>query len=170
MRHCCVPHASLDPTCPRLGLSARMCTMGYGTDGLTLRGLEAANRARLPEFRNARGELSHEGNDGKDWPLSKWMNAILGELGEAANIVKKIERGDFTLDEARAELGREFADVLTYLSIAATAADIDLGLATVEKFNEVSVRVGSRVRLRYDGDYSLVDPVDPPTVLGVDDL
>lgn len=124
--------------------------MGYGTDGLTLRALRAANLARLPTFRNRLGELAHSQPDGSDWCLAQWANAVTGELGEAANLIKKIERGDLTLDEARVDLAKEFADVLTYLDILAMRAGVDLGAATIDKFNEVSVRVGSPIRLRAD--------------------
>lgn len=114
---------------------------------LTFAALRAANIARLPTFKNAKGEPAHSEADGSDWALSAWSNAVLGELGEAANIIKKVERGDMTLDEARPSLAKEFADVQTYLDILAFRADVDLGQATITKFNEVSVRVGSPVRL-----------------------
>ena len=114
---------------------------------LTFAQLRDANRRRLPQFKNRKGEPAHSKPDGSDWKLSAWSNAILGELGEAANIIKKIERGDFTLDEARPLLAKEFADAATYLDLAAQQAGIDLGTAVVEKFNEVSERVGSDVRL-----------------------
>lgn len=115
--------------------------------GLTFRELRAANMRRLPMFKNRKGEPAHSKPDGSDWKLSAWCNAICGELGDAANIVKKIERGDMTLDEARPLLAKEFADVVTYLDIAAFQADIDLGEATRQKFNEVSDRVGCDVKL-----------------------
>ena len=121
--------------------------MGYGPAGLNLDALRDANKARLPTFKNARGEPAHSEPDGSDWCLAQWCNAVTGELGEAANLIKKIERGDMTLDEARPALAKEFADVLTYLDILAFRAGVDLGAATVEKFNEVSIRVGSPVRL-----------------------
>lgn len=114
---------------------------------LTFKELREANMRRLPTFKNAKGELSHTNSDGSDWSLSDWSNATLGELGEAANIIKKVRRGDLTLDEARPALAKEFADVVTYLDILAYQARIDLGVATVEKFNEISRRVGSPVRL-----------------------
>ena len=117
---------------------------------LTFDALRGANTARLPEFKNAKGSLAHSEADGSDWCLAQWCNAVLGELGEAANLIKKIERGDFTLDEARIELGKEFADVVCYLDILAKRAGVNLGKATLDKFNEVSVRVGSRVRLTED--------------------
>lgn len=123
------------------------------TDGLTFNALRGANKARLPQFRNRKGEPAHSQPDGSDWALSAWCNAVTGELGEAANLIKKIERGDLTLDEARAELAKEFADVVTYLDILAFRAGVDLGRVTMDKFNEVSRRVGSTVRLSVDDWY-----------------
>lgn len=86
----------------------------------------------------------------KDWPsenwtLAEWICALTGEVGEAANIVKKIFRGDKTLDQARMDLANEFADILTYLIITADKAGIDLTEAAIFKFNEVSDRIGSEV-------------------------
>lgn len=81
---------------------------------LTFDELREANKRRLPTFKNAKGELSHSEPDGSDWSLSDWSNACLGELGEAANIIKKVRRGDITLDDARVSLAKEFADVVTY--------------------------------------------------------
>jgi NTP pyrophosphatase (non-canonical NTP hydrolase) len=124
--------------------------MGYMTNGLTFAALRGANKARLPQFKNRKGEPAHSQPDGADWALSTWCNAVLGELGEAANLIKKIERGDITLDEAREALGKELADTVTYLDILAFRAGVDLGQATMDKFNEVSVRVSSTVRLDAD--------------------
>lgn len=121
------------------------------TDGLTFNTLRNANLKRLPQFKNRRGKPAHTRKDGFDWALSKWSNAVLGELGEAANIIKKIERRDFTLEEGRAQLAKEFADVQTYLDLLAHRAGIDLGKATIDKFNEVSRRVGSTIRIKRDG-------------------
>lgn len=115
--------------------------------GLTFTELRGANVTRLGQFKNSKGEPAHSQPDGSDWSLGEWMNAILGELGEAANIVKKVQRGDMTLDEARPVLAKEFADVQTYLDITAFRAGVDLGEATREKWNEVSVRVGCALRL-----------------------
>jgi NTP pyrophosphatase (non-canonical NTP hydrolase) len=128
--------------------------MGYLTDGLTFNTLRRANLERLPQFKNAKGEPAHSEPDGSDWKLSQWCNAVTGELGEAANLIKKIERGDFTLEEARVELAKELSDIVTYLDILAFRADIDLGKAVISKFNEISERVDSTVRIREDGsDY-----------------
>lgn len=125
--------------------------MGYLTDGLSFNTLRGGNTERLKDFKNSKGELVHSETDGSDWCLAQWCNAVCGELGEAANLIKKIERGDFTLEEKRSELGKELADVITYLDLLAFRAGINLGQATISKFNEVSDRVGSRVIIDADG-------------------
>ncbi|WP_153135147.1 MazG-like family protein [Paraburkholderia agricolaris] len=123
--------------------------MGFHT-GLTFDALRGANTARLPQFKNALGEPAHSKADGSDWSLGEWVTAVTGELGEAANLIKKVRRGDLTIDEARADLAKEFADVVTYLDILAMQCGVDLGRATRDKFNEVSKRVGSNVELAGD--------------------
>jgi len=136
---------------------------------LTFNALRKANRLRLPQFRDRRGELAHSREDGSDWTPAQWLQAVIGELGEYANVRKKFERGDLTHDEFIALASAELADVQTYLDIlAARALDIhpgmchcqvryihptgvDLGRATVEKFNEVSLRVKSDICLTHEG-------------------
>lgn len=114
---------------------------------LTFGALRAANTFRIPQFKNGKGAPAHSEPDGSDWSLNDWVTAALGELGEAANILKKVRRGDLTLEEARPALAKEFADVVTYLDILAARAGVDLGQATIEKFNEISERVGATTRL-----------------------
>jgi NTP pyrophosphatase (non-canonical NTP hydrolase) len=82
--------------------------------------------------------------DSKDGPW--WGNAMAGECGEACNVVKKIDRDGMT-DERVAALAKELADVVTYADLLAARFGIDLGLAVAAKFNEVSERVGSDLRL-----------------------
>jgi NTP pyrophosphatase (non-canonical NTP hydrolase) len=125
--------------------------MGYGTDGLTFNTLRVANTARLPEFKNKHGGLAHSLPDGSDWSPAQWLQAVVGELGEYANIRKKYERGDIDATEFWREARDELADVVTYLDILAMQLGIDLGMAVTEKFNRVSVRVGSTVRISPDG-------------------
>lgn len=130
-------------------------------NGLTFDALRAANKARLPQFKNKHGQLAHSQPDGSDWSPAQWLQAVIGELGEYANKRKKFERGDLTWAEFKHEAESELADVQTYLDILAqrcldyttlggtvmARSGIDLGQATIEKFNEVSERVGSDVRL-----------------------
>lgn len=117
--------------------------MGYGTNGLTFRTLRAANLKRLPLFRDAHGRLSHSKPDGSDWPPASWLQAVIGELGEYANLRKKVERGDLTLDEARPLLADELADVVIYLDILASQLGVDLGEAVMSKWNRTSEKVGA---------------------------
>lgn len=91
----------------------------------------------------------------KDWTPTDWMTAVAGEVGEAANLIKKARRSNYEkLDDAepgfrsqREEIARELADAVTYIDLLATALDIDLAYWLREKFNEVSDRVGSSVRM-----------------------
>ena len=113
------------------------------TESLDLALLRRANVARQAAYRDARGRAV----DCSAWALEDWFCATLGELGEAANVAKKVRRGDFTLEEARPALAKELADVLTYLDLLAWAAGVDLARATREKFDEVSARIGYPTRL-----------------------
>jgi NTP pyrophosphatase (non-canonical NTP hydrolase) len=115
--------------------------------GLTFDRLRAANTARLPLFKNKHGDPAHSEPDGSDWSPAQWLQAVVGELGEYANLRKKYERGDIGLEEFLQEAHDELADVQTYLDLLAFRLGIDLGAATVDKFNRVSKRVGCDVRL-----------------------
>lgn len=121
--------------------------MGYGSNGLSFRTLRDANLQRLPEFKDAKGRPSHTDPNGFDWSKSDWCLAVTGELGEAANIIKKIRRGDYELDDVREQLADELADVVTYLDLLAHRCGIDLGKATERKWNKVSERVGCNIRI-----------------------
>lgn len=86
-----------------------------------------------------------------DWTIAEWTNAMAGEVGEACNLAKKMIRGDYpdmyALADAQRELGKELADVVLYADLAAAFCGIDLGAAVRAKFNEVSRRRGSDIRL-----------------------
>lgn len=127
--------------------------MGYLTHGLSFRTLRDANVRRLPQFRDAKGNLSHANADGSDWSPAEWLQATVGELGELANLLKKVRRGDFTLEEKMPDIRKEFADVVIYFDILALQFGIDLGEAVREKFNEVSHRVGAEVFIGDDDDW-----------------
>lgn len=127
--------------------------MGYMTDGLTFNTLRSANLERVVQFRDAKGRLSHPKKKGglNNWTPADWLTAVVGELGELANVLKKVKRGDFTLEEKRREIEDELADVQTYLDLLAASVQVDLGTATISKFNRVSKRVGSNILIREDG-------------------
>ncbi len=79
-----------------------------------------------------------------DWSPTDWMTAVAGEVGEAANLIKKLRRGEDILAE---DVGKELADVVIYLDLLAARMHLDLGECVKDKFNKVSDRVGSTVRL-----------------------
>lgn len=108
------------------------------TNHLSFKELRSANVARLPAPKFAECEK---------WSLSDWMLAATGELGELANLIKKVNRGDFTLQSKSVDIADEIADVVIYLDILAHKAGINLGEAVTRKFNAVSERVNSSVRL-----------------------
>lgn len=115
--------------------------------------LALANMKRLPLFKNRLGQPAHSQPDGSDWSLSEWTNALAGEVGEACNIAKKIQRGDFgevgseTHLRAVSDFLKELADVVTYADICASRVGGHLGEAVRFKFNEVSDRVGVDIKL-----------------------
>jgi NTP pyrophosphatase (non-canonical NTP hydrolase) len=127
--------------------------MGYGTDGLTFNTLRRANLKRLPLFRDSKGRTCHSKEDGSDWSPSMWLQAVVGELGEYANLRKKVERGDMTIDEARPMLAKELADVVIYLDILAFQNGVDLGVATMEKWNETSKKIKAPLRINAEDWY-----------------
>lgn len=102
-------------------------------------------------FNRRRCESPNGFNHGlKSWSLSDWFTATLGELGEAANIAKKLNRvrdgipgnGDLTEADLKQQLAEEIADTYIYLDLLAQSADIDLEDAVVSKFEKTSAKVG----------------------------
>jgi NTP pyrophosphatase (non-canonical NTP hydrolase) len=88
------------------------------------------------------------------WSLSDWFTALAGEVGELGNVVKKMNRfrdglkgNKEGITELTAMLQKECADILIYLELFSQVADFDLVKATIEKFNEVSIRNGFPERL-----------------------
>ena len=86
------------------------------------------------------------------WSTSDWMTAIVGELGEAASLIKmrNRERDGLTgnkFSPTQEQIAHEVADVAIYLDLFAAAQGIDLGEAIREKFNIVSERNGFPDRL-----------------------
>ena len=98
------------------------------------------------EINNQRALSWHEADH---WSKNDWMIALVGEIGEAANILKKLKRsedglkGNKETDETlQAGLAEELADSLTYLFLVAERCGVDLETATINKFNKVSKRLG----------------------------
>ena len=95
------------------------------------------------------------------------MTALAGEVGEAANIVKKLRRLDCGIDSGKpeetyplllAELHGEVADILSYLVLFCRRAGINLSIEAVSKFNRVSRNIGYSPRM--DGSGELLEDHD----------
>lgn len=88
------------------------------------------------------------------WSTSDWFVAILGELGEAANVVKKLNRirddirGNKESEaELRTKLQRELGDVFVYLDLLCRALGFSAFDAAIEVFNSKSKEIGYPVEL-----------------------
>lgn len=101
--------------------------------------LRAANEAREREWDpHSNITLAYRGNE------------LAGEVGEACNIIKKLERERIGIRGTRAtteQLAMELADVVICADLIAMQAGIDLELAVIRKFNETSERYGLKTRL-----------------------
>lgn len=74
--------------------------------------------------------------------------ALAGEVGEACNILKKIKRGSKKKDKSSLqELKDELGDIAAYLCLLADTLGVDLEDCIVSKFNEVSDRFQSKIKL-----------------------
>jgi NTP pyrophosphatase (non-canonical NTP hydrolase) len=112
-------------------------------EGATDRGqfasLRAANEVRQREW-DVLGQLT----------LAYRGNELAGEVGEACNVIKKLERERLGINGSRdtvEHLAEELADVIICTDLIAMQAGIDLEGAVVAKFNASSEKVGLKTRM-----------------------
>lgn len=112
--------------------------MSYPKYGLTFNKFSETNATRCVEG------FGHTLDD-DGWLSEQWMNAALGELGEAANLVKKRTRLQLAADHEVTDhmIAIELADAVTYIDLLCTKLGYNLGDVIAEKFNIVSERVGA---------------------------
>lgn len=109
---------------------------------------------KFKETNLKRASKWHNGNI-NEWSINDWMVSLCGEVGEAANICKKLKRLEHNYaskndkdrqinskEQAIIELGAELADCFCYLDIVATRAGINLEKEIINKFNSVSAKYG----------------------------
>jgi len=107
---------------------------------LNLLELRAANKARDAEWVTGGAKLS----------LSFRGNELAGEIGEACNIIKKLEREKLGLVGSRAsvwDLADELADGVICIDLTAMDLGIDLGPTIIRKFNATSQKRGLKTML-----------------------
>jgi NTP pyrophosphatase (non-canonical NTP hydrolase) len=90
----------------------------------------------------------------QEWSLSDWAVATAGELGEALNVIKKLNRerdgivgNTLSIPELEASLADELADTAIYLDLLAASVGIDMAQAIAAKFNRTSEKNGFPERL-----------------------
>ncbi len=80
--------------------------------------------------------------DENAWPIQNWCLAIAGESGELCNLVKKVIRGDFPLEQVKKEILDELADVIIYCDLAITHLREDTAEVIMDKFDKTSEKIG----------------------------
>lgn len=114
---------------------------------MTFAEFSKANRTRCESTEGFNHKLG-------SWSLSDWLTATMGELGEAANVAKKLNRvrdgipGNTETEEGlRLALEREIADTFIYLDLLTQSLGISLEDAILAKFNITSRKIGYPVVL-----------------------
>jgi len=121
---------------------------------MTFEEFSRANRARCESPRGFNHPL-----DG--WSSSDWMTALVGEVGEAANIVKKLNRvrdgvpgNKLSPDELRAQLRNELGDVFVYLDLMAQSLGFSIEDAAADVFDAKSTEIGYPTILRPSSEHT----------------
>jgi len=91
------------------------------------------------------------------WTGADWSNAMCGEAGETANVVKKLRRHDFGLTQANGfsrnellgMLATEIGDTFIYLDLLAQFYGLNTSECVVDTFNRVSEREGFPDRIEH---------------------
>jgi NTP pyrophosphatase (non-canonical NTP hydrolase) len=79
-------------------------------------------------------DATHQSRENWNTPITKdnvellehLIVCLTGEIGECANIAKKVVRGDYEYEDARPKLAAEIADSFIYLAKICNQAHIDL--------------------------------------------
>ena len=102
-------------------------------------------------LRDANAARQKEWDKDNNITLSYRGNEMAGEVGEACNIIKKLERERLGVRGSRAtreQLAEELADVVICADLIAMSEGINLDKAVVQKFNSTSEKVGLNTRLK----------------------
>jgi NTP pyrophosphatase (non-canonical NTP hydrolase) len=88
------------------------------------------------------------------WSASDWMTALVGELGEAANVIKKLNRcrdgipGNKASEAVlRDQLRKELGDTFVYLDLLCQSLGFNIADAATEVFNSKSAEIGYGKRI-----------------------
>lgn len=107
---------------------------------MNMTNLRAANVARDQEWNTGSERVS----------MTFRATELAGEVGEACNVIKKLERERIGLvgsRDTKEHLAEELADIVICTDLVAMDADIDLDAAIAAKFNTTSEKNGLSTRL-----------------------
>lgn len=116
----------------------------------------------LKELRTANDARQKEWDPNNLLTASFKGNELAGEVGEACNIIKKLERERLGIVGSRAtieSLGEELADVIICADMIASEYGIDLEEAVKNKFNATSEKNGLSVKIGEDPRLRLIGKV-----------
>jgi NTP pyrophosphatase (non-canonical NTP hydrolase) len=115
---------------------------------LTFGALAAANRQRCESPEGFNHALA-------SWSTSDWMTATMGELGEAANVVKKLNRfrdgiphNKETQAMLLAQLREELGGTIVYLDLLCQSLGFSMGDVARDEFNRKSADIDWPIMLR----------------------
>jgi NTP pyrophosphatase (non-canonical NTP hydrolase) len=103
-----------------------------------------------PSLRLANTARQAEWDAGNQLTPAYRGNELAGEVGEACNVIKKLERERLGIKGSRdtvEHLAEELADVVICTDLIAMEFGIDLQQAVRDKFNATSEKVGLKTRL-----------------------
>jgi len=97
----------------------------------------------------------------ESWSEAEWTNAIAGELGEAANLTKKLLRHrdrvagnykpeDQDVDYLRRQAAHELCDAIIYADLAIQRLGFDTSELLIGVFNRKSEQLGCSIRYEED--------------------
>lgn len=70
------------------------------------------------------------------YELEHLIVCLLGELGEFANILKKVTRGDFSLEDVKGDLDEELVDTFIYLIKISNQFNVNLEKGYLNKLEK----------------------------------
>ncbi|MBY3543700.1 nucleotide pyrophosphohydrolase [Rhizobium laguerreae] len=108
------------------------------------------NNAYFTDLRQANVARQKEWDGDNQIDLAYRGTELAGEVGEACNVIKKLERERRGIAGSRdtvEHLAEELADIIICVDLVAMQAGIDMKAATAAKFNATSEKVGLSTRL-----------------------
>lgn len=72
--------------------------------------------------------------------LQYLLLCLVGEFGETTNLVKKVVRGDYSLEDIKPQLSEELADMFIYIIKLAYQLDIDIEKEYLAKVKKNKIR------------------------------